>query len=779
MGASRTSGVAFVAVVAVVLLFLPAASAGQPVPLDLNPDEMNALATDVGVDDRGRYAGAVIETQPTDRSSFARRDNLHVYRLPDETKDSAFSQPDPPTTSHRQTLAVPDAGGSGAEVFAVGGADGKVFLFDRTATEEENPVRTHQKGTHRVRDVAIGPDGRWIVAAFEDLTAQGGQLVTMEVTQDGLQTHSRDLPSSPTAVAIAPEAPASADTVILVGTRADGVRFHFDRTLSGNTFSRSTNRVVDVALSNSGRYAAVGTAATSGGSAGALHYLGRKSSGDGYADSYDSFVSRFDDPAGSVTDVALTDGGRYVTAGDDNGRIRFLQNPDTSDPSRHTATIGATLTGLGGPVDDLETSDDGRYVLAAVGGDLHAFTRATGERLWSLETPGDLEHAAVAGNGARFVAAANADGTGSVYGWRHRHDVEVDVQPATPVARPEQTVDVTAKITNTGSNVGTFTLVLNAPKGWSLSQAVRDRVILPGRSANLTVSVTPRERAAAGTHDIAYQVLDGEAGVISDSGTFPVRVPAVEEIRVGKPERTREVDAGSETVVDVGVTNAGNRDIRVAVSRIGQDPTTSGQWDVRALGNASGSGIRLASGETGSIPLSIRAPGDAPDGASNRITLELASAEATAEATVIARVNPRYGFDASVTPDPLEIPGGGRGAADLTLRNTGNTRVYVDIEGSLVPQEATRDWALDPVGEDGRVTLDSGTTSTEEVAVRAVKETPEAATVLLRLDSSGNETEVLQFKVQRPLDDEGAPAPGLPALISALAGALVLRRRRS
>lgn len=769
----------------VVLTLLPAASAGTPEPLGFNPDELNSPATDVAIDDAGQFAGAVIQTSSTDQLPEATdRDNLYVYRIRDETRHEGYSQNNLSTDPFQQMVAVPTADRDGAERFAVAGPDGRILLFNQKVSEDRNPVIQKQYTEHRAEDIDISGDGEWITVAFRNIeNNQVGQIVTLRVQDDDtFGPHSKDLDSRPTATAISPQGTGD-DVIVAVGTLRDGVVFYFGPQVNKDTsFSRSLNqnRITDIDLSGQGQYAAVGTVAETGGNTGSVYFLGRDTGDDGFADSYSQYVSRFNEPRASVEDVAITEDGRYIAAGTDDGRIRFLQNDHPDNPGRHSARVGATWEHPGGAsVEDLDVSNDGRYFVAAVGGAMWGFTRDTGEPLWVVnDVRGSVAEVDVSGDGSRFVAVSNDGGQGFVYGWKHQRNLEVEADPAEPTTKPRETVEVNVSATNEGSVVDTFHFVISAPSGWQSSPGTVNQEILPGRTENFTLTLTPKKRERPGIYPTNIRVSSDDTGQVVHEAFVNTTVPRVDHINVTTRNKSIQVDAGAQRIVPFQVDNRGNDRAYINVSDIKQSHSTGQAWNVNVREWGIDNPIQIDRGGSKTLTLSIRPPSEAVDGDYSRITLVLDADGrggtdlgdlAVDTFNVTARVNPTFDFEASLTQTSLEIEPDEFRKVELIVKNRGNTLDIIRINRSVVPEDVSGHWKVEVPKEKRNLTLGPGQTKSVLVTIRPDSDDPQPANVRLELDSEGDPRQVLTMEVKQPPDsDDGffdTPAPG-PVLAS-------------
>lgn len=792
-----------VLLLATVLALLPAASAGTPQPLGFNPDNLESPATDVGIDDTGRFAGAVIQTSSTDNDPLgpSGRDNLYVYRITDETFHASYSQENLTSTTFSQMVAVPSSDSGGAQRFAVAGPDGRILVFDRTESQDANPVNHRQFEEHRASDIDISGDGEWIAIAFRDIdNTRSGRITTLRpLDGGGYDRNFVELDSRPTASAISPQGEGD-DVVVAVGTARNGVVFYFGPDVQeAQRFSRSLNEneVSDIDLSGDGEYVAVGTESEAGGGTGSLYFLGRDSSAGTFDDSYTQYVSRFNDPRASVDEVAITEDGQYIAAGTDDGRIRFFENQHPDDPNRHSARIGSTWEHpSGASVDDLEVSNDGRYFVAAVGGSMWGFTRDTGEVLWVVrDVQGSVDQVDVSGDGSRFVAVTNdGSGDGRVYGWRHQEDLDIEADVPEPTIKPHETRDVNVSVTNEGSNVDSFSIVVSGPSGWQISPGIVESEILPGRTENFTLSLSPTENEHPGIYPTSIRATSQVTGERVAEGFVNTTVPKVNFINITTENASVQVDAGAQRVVPFEVDNRGNDRAFINVSDIRQSHSTGEAWDVEVQEWEIDEPIQIDRGGSTTLTLSIRPPASAVDGDYSRIEVFLdaggdgGSDPATNLAldtfNVTARVNPTFDFQASLQHQVLEIKPDEFRQVELIVENRGNSLDIIRINKSVTPQDVSDHWDVEIPLEKQNLTLGPGQVKSVPVTVRPDAGDPEPATVRLELDSEGAPRQVLTMEVRQPPDDDddgflGVPTPGPAAAALAVTLAAVARRTMS
>ena len=100
------------------------------------------------------------------------------------------------------------------------------------------------------------------------------------------------------------------------------------------------------------------------------------------------------------------------------------------------------------------------------------------------------------------------------------YGVSLAVSPESQTGLPDDTLDYTVTVTNTGTEADTYNLSISDDQGWTLTCPSATSVIAPGESENITISLTTPEDAALETEDeITIVATSQNDATVSDSAT--------------------------------------------------------------------------------------------------------------------------------------------------------------------------------------------------------------------------------------------------------------------
>ena len=376
------------------------------------------------------------------------------------------------------------------------------------------------------------------------------------------------------------------------------------------------------------------------------------------------------------THVAIAGHGQWFAAGSQDGTVRLYLNPLVID----TVTPLVGVHGdLGGPVRDLEFSDDGRYLVVAAGDNVHFFRTDEGvfERYWldalELDEDADVRHVAINDEGSLVVAAAGAE----IFQYRELKGFELTL-PATKVrVSPANSVIAELIYENTGNREATVDLTAAKPTtDWTLTFDDGQLQVPPGATETFQLTIVAPVGAPAQDETIAISFrVNGE-----DLGTRSLPIQVLQEQVWGMERVSSEVlslDPGRSASFAVNVTNLGND---VDSTQILAEIDAEG-WGLLVDPEE----MELDPGATRLVTLRATAPADAKEGDTAEITVST-SVDESASTTFEALVGADYGVQfAILTPEDVTLFPGNTTTLRLHLSNPGNALDSYRVETAGVP----------------------------------------------------------------------------------------------
>lgn len=475
------------------------------------------------------------------------------------------------------------------------------------------------------------------------------------------------------------------------------------------------------------------------------------------------------------TDAAIAPHGKWFAAGAADGSVRLYLNPIAVQT---VAPMIGIQKELGGPVQDMAFSGDGRYLVVSAGDSVHFFRTDEGvfERYWSvthtLDQGQDVRHVAINADGTLVVAAAG----NKIYQYTELKAYDITLPATTVRVSPTNQVSAELKYNNLGNREATVELTATAPKDWSVIFEKTTLSVAPGAEQPFRMTVVAPSTALAGDADISVHFkVNGE-----DKGSQALVVKVLQEQIWGMERVSSEVlsmDPGRTASFAVNITNLGNA---LDSTQILVDVDKEG-WLVAVDPGE----LELAPGVTSLATVAVTAPANAQELDKAEITLRL-SADEDATTSFEALVGADFGVQfAILTPeDPTMFPGN-RTTIRLSISNPGNALDSYRIETAGVPAG----WTIrfpDDKNPHTVFSLARGASWEIPVDITAAEDAePGNYQLAFRATSLGDTTQSSIAKTvlvveEAPPEDDDKKSPGFEvvALIALVGAIAVLARKR-
>lgn len=771
------------------LLVAPAALAAPPaktldVPSGFNGQEV----TDFGLDPTGQFGMAVVAyTSPKLPGTVITpaSQEKDVYRC----EFGSTSQPCR-GLNHRASVSgapgamqvvdvasFPATGGLSAR-YAVGGPGNALSLWSNL---QDTDLWMRTVGDNLVvLNVSVSPDGRRVAAGLAPSSMTGAGRVAIFDGATGNPVWEYNLTESGTAIR-----PTSLDwsrtgDTLAVGTTSGVFLFNGEGSKPTSPVGSiaTTGFVNKVALSEDGNVLAV--AAANG-----LFYANLKREGGRIlADASNVYNRQFTD--GAATDVALSLDAQ-VFAASAGGKIHFFKRNDTAvlaETVREPFDAGARVTGIA-------YNRDGTLLVAIAGDNVYGFGRSANAPVWSFTATkpesgaldGPLRKVAVSDNAARIVVAGKTKLM--AYATVVSAKAVLTSPSNTTSVVPATEFPLTLTVTNTGSLPDNYTLVLNAPVGWTTS-SVGTLALNPEQSGQINFTVRAPVGQAPGAFGVEARIRSqtqfaatGSSNLWAAGAAFNMTVPRSVSLRIEATDERLLLRQGGDQSVPVTIRNEGNAEGLVNLS-VSQATTRGASWDLRFNEPQ----VRIPAGEEAEVMLLVTAPSDGASGERNIITLharEGATVEAKKDLTVY--VDAQFGAELRTPNSTLQFRAGDIRTVSVTIQNVGNTEDLYNLTQVLTPASATNDWAVTIDRE--QITVPRGESRTLSVTIKPRIAEPRDATLTLRTQSQYDPAKredtlvltLLASPVEVTRDDSNLLPLPAPALVVALVAAIALLRR--
>lgn len=485
-----------------------------------------------------------------------------------------------------------------------------------------------------------------------------------------------------------------------------------------------------------------------------------------YTDQGETAVTALDvGPEGETFAVGFGDGTTTL----------FEKTVDESDGPR--AASSGSFDGPRGPSQvQFAQGAEQLYVTAGSLYAFHARQFQDGGDLDPIWVTTPISAAAFSDDGQRFMAQRQ----NTVLAFQQSYEARIAIDGAQQIS-PGETAEWGVEIVNTGSTFDRYSLSTDgAPNSWT-TQFNRSSVeLLPGESANVTLSVTPDATQAPTNETITVEAESSAApgGGVVGSADKDVTVPVVRGASVSVQADRVEARQGNPVEIRADVLNTGNTDTTITL-----EVDQEAGWDVQIAGQTGTSAdLELTARENTSVPIELTVPSDAAEGSSNEVTLDVRPKAGGTEdsVSVTVLVEPSFGGTISGPTEELEATPDEETTFQVTLQNTGNTVDSFRLTSFSNASNPDHLWRVTLSETTVEVPADGSQTIDVTVNVPRGAEVDETADVTINARSTTTDEKVDEatFTLRVPEETDDSPLP-LVVVPVALGLAALARRRQT
>ena len=286
----------------------------------------------------------------------------------------------------------------------------------------------------------------------------------------------------------------------------------------------------------------------------------------------------------------------------------------------------------------------------------------------------------------------------------------------------------TLKVLNTGNAPTTYYVWIdNSLAGDVIFELDSNPSLLvaPGYEEIIKVNVIPTASASADQMYEATIWVEDETGAVNMSATITANITKSSDIQIDAP-LVIGVTPGQMTNVEFNVTNIGNLEESILIT-----PAVEGNWttDVNEIGMT----LQINQTITGQVVVSVPSLGgeqSLADGSVHNLTLSVYDASTSAyktSFTIQLRVGAIFALEAEAWPTVMEFYRQGTRTWEVSLTNTGNRDVEVNVGYSVNRaglEIGSSDWAME-TGAPSTLYLPVGVPITHIFSVKALNFEPD------------------------------------------------------